>query len=193
MPSLIKIGLIHAQFETIHPFLDGNGRVGRLLITFLLCESGILHRPLLFLSYYFKAHRQEYYDRLQATRDAGEWEEWVRFFLTGVCEVAGQAAKLARSIIELREGQRRIVLQEMGRASRDRIRLLDLSFTHPYLSASFTSEALGISLSTAQRALIDLSKAGLLREATGREWGRIFSNFAYVDLLDDPVMQPDRP
>ena len=93
MPLLIKVGLIHAQFETIHPFLDGNGRIGRLLITFLLCEKGILKLPLLYLSYYFKRYRSEYYDRLQAVRNRGDWEGWLKFFLRGVYEVAKEARK----------------------------------------------------------------------------------------------------
>src|SRR6266699_4908431 len=91
MPILLKAGLVHAQFETIHPFLDGNGRMGRLLITFILCSEGVLHKPLLYLSHFFKAHRQEYYGRLQKIRDEGDWESWLKFFLQGVDEVAQEA------------------------------------------------------------------------------------------------------
>src|SRR5262249_60738024 len=100
---LIKTGLAHAQCETIHPFLDGNGSVGRLLITFLLCESGVLHKPVLYLSHYFKRYRQTYYDLLQATRDNGTWEEWLQFFLRGVAEVSVQATNTSRRILTLRE------------------------------------------------------------------------------------------
>lgn len=106
LPLLIKIGLAHAQFETIHPFLDGNGRVGRLLITFLLVESGALHKPVLYLSHYFKRHRQEYYDRLQAVRDNGDWEGWIKFFLHGITDVSAQATETAKRILELRENLR---------------------------------------------------------------------------------------
>jgi hypothetical protein len=98
LPLLIKIGLAHAQFETIHPFLDGNGRVGRLLITFLLCEGGVLHKPVLYLSHYFRRHRQAYYDLLQSIRDRGQWEAWLNFFLRGVSEVSVQATETARRI-----------------------------------------------------------------------------------------------
>jgi len=105
MPALLKVGLAHAQFETIHPFLDGNGRVGRLLITFLLCEKGILKRPLLYLSYYFKRNRTAYYERLQAIRDTGDWEGWLRFFLQGVYEVAQEATATERTIVDFRNHQ----------------------------------------------------------------------------------------
>lgn len=106
LPPLVKIALAHVQFETIHPFLDGNGRVGRLLITFLLTERGVLHKPVLYLSHYFKRHRQAYYEHLQAVRDRGAWEPWLAFFLRGVIEVAGEAAETARRILQLREQHR---------------------------------------------------------------------------------------
>ncbi|MGH7863193.1 MAG: Fic family protein, partial [Candidatus Dormibacteraceae bacterium] len=109
VPPLVRCGLAHAQFETIHPFLDGNGRVGRLLITFLLVQQGVLRRPLLYLSLYFKQHRNEYYDRLQAIRTQGDWEAWLRFFLRGVGEVATQATETARKILRLREEHRRLI------------------------------------------------------------------------------------
>ena len=109
VPILIKIGLVHAQFETIHPFLDGNGRVGRLLITFLLCQEGVLTQPVLYLSHYFKRYRMEYYDRLQRTRDLGDWESWIKFFLQGVAEVSEEATRTARAIVDLREKHRLLV------------------------------------------------------------------------------------
>ena len=122
LPLLVKIGLAHAQFESIHPFLDGNGRVGRLLITFLLCEQEVLEKPVLYLSYFFKRHRQEYYDRLQAVRDNGAWEEWIEFFLRGIVEVSGQATETARRppAPHARRGQRAGVtgrLSDLPRAS----------------------------------------------------------------------------
>ncbi|MCB1258773.1 MAG: Fic family protein, partial [Microthrixaceae bacterium] len=106
LPMLIRIGLAHVQFETIHPFLDGNGRVGRLLIAFLLCEQQILLKPVLYLSHYFKQHCQEYYEQLQSVRDKGTWEEWLTFFLAGVVEVSKQATETARRILTLRETHR---------------------------------------------------------------------------------------
>ena len=109
LPRLIHCGLVHAQFETIHPFLDGNGRVGRLLITFLLCQQGILHRPLLYLSYYLKGRRSEYYDRLDAVRRDGDWEGWLKFFLRGVYQVSESATSTARAILNLREQHRQAV------------------------------------------------------------------------------------
>src|SRR3990172_9443785 len=124
MPVLIHAGLAHAQFETIHPFLDGNGRVGRLLITFLLCHRGVLHRPLLYLSYYLKRHRAEYYDRLMAVREEGNWEGWLSFFLRGAAETAAEAVSTARAIVRLREEHRALV---QGRSpARSGLKFLDL-------------------------------------------------------------------
>ena len=124
MPTLIKVGLAHAQFETIHPFLDENGRTGRLLITFLLCEQNILQRPLLYISYYFKKYRSEYYDHLQAVRENGNWEGWLKFLLRGVYEVAQEAALTARKIVNMKEEHRQLVLNNM----RSRIGLLALTW-----------------------------------------------------------------
>jgi Fic family protein len=129
MPALVHCGLAHAQFETIHPFLDGNGRVGRLLITFLLCHRDVLHRPLLYLSYYLKRHRAEYYDRLMSVRDDGNWEGWLKFFLRGVEETAKEATRTAKAMLHLRETHRALVDQHsLGQNS---LRLLDLLFERP--------------------------------------------------------------
>src|SRR5581483_4764134 len=117
IPLLVTIGLAHAQFESIHPFLDGNGRVGRLLITFLLCERGALRKPVLYLSHFFKRHRQDYYEKLQAVRDRGDWEGWLAFFLRGVAEVSIEAAETARKILELRERHRKSITEHLGRAA----------------------------------------------------------------------------
>lgn len=191
MPELIKVGLIHAQFETIHPFLDGNGRVGRLLITFLLCQMKILRRPLLYLSHYFKVHRTEYYDRLQATRDKGDWEGWTLFFLRGVAEVAQDATELSRRIISLREEQRGRLMERGSRTRLDSLKALELFYSKPHMQTTALSEALGCSFVTAQRAIADLVSLGLVQEITGRRRSRIYANREYVDLLDDDVMQPD--
>src|SRR5437762_763146 len=125
LPLLVKIGLAHAQFETIHPFLDGNGRIGRLLVTFLLCERGVLSKPVLYLSHYFKRHRSEYYERLQAVRDDGDWERWLAFFLLGVAQVSAQATETARRILALREEHRSRITDHFGRAAGHGHRVLD--------------------------------------------------------------------
>jgi Fic family protein len=117
LPLLVKIALAHAQFETIHPFLDGNGRVGRLLITFLLTQGGVLGKPVLYLSHYLKRHRQEYYERLQAIRDRGSWEAWLAFFLRGIAEVSGEATETARRVLLLREQHRSEITARLGRAA----------------------------------------------------------------------------
>ncbi len=134
LPLLIKIGLAHAQFETIHPFLDGNGRVGRLLIALLLCEQQVLLKPVLYLSHYFKRNRAEYYDRLQATRDAGAWEEWLGFFVRGVAEVSREATETARRILALREQHRGIVATMLGRAAGNGHRVLEHLYERPILA-----------------------------------------------------------
>ncbi|MEO5988357.1 MAG: Fic family protein, partial [Candidatus Eisenbacteria bacterium] len=134
LPPLVKIALVHAQFETIHPFLDGNGRVGRLLITFLLTQRGVLHKPVLYLSHYFKQNRQEYYERLQAVRDRGEWEEWISFFLRGVVQVAAEAAETARRILHLREHHRATITAQLGRAAGNGHKVLESLFDRPIVS-----------------------------------------------------------
>lgn len=134
LPVLVKVGLAHAQFETIHPFLDGNGRVGRLLITFLLCERDALKKPVLYLSYYFKCHRQEYYDRLQAVRDTGDWEGWLDFFLRGIISVSAEAVETARRILNLRERSRAQITQSLGRAAGNGLTVLERLFHTPVIS-----------------------------------------------------------
>ncbi len=180
-PELVKCALLHAQFETIHPFLDGNGRVGRLLITFLLHQWGLLRRPLLYLSLWFKQRRDEYYARLQAVRDEGDWEGWVRFFLDGVAQTADGSAQTAVAILELRE-------RDLARArSRCRSpsapRLLDRLFAEPMTTVSRAREALGVTQPTANSVVSDLVRIGILREVTGRRWGRVFRYEAYMALL----------
>src|SRR5680860_384478 len=140
LPLLIKIGLAHAQFETIHPFLDGNGRIGRLLITFLLCERDALLKPVLYLSHYFKRHRSAYYEHLQAVRDNGEWEAWLAFFLRGVAEVSAQATDTARRILALRETHRGLITGHLGRVAGNGHRVLEQLYQRPILSVSEVQE-----------------------------------------------------
>jgi Fic family protein len=131
IPALIKVGLAHAQFETIHPFLDGNGRVGRFLITFLLCEADILRRPVLYLSHHFRRHQQAYYSCLQAVRDNGDWEGWLRFFLDGVATVANEATEVSRRIVDLREGHRNEIIRSFGRAAGGALKSWNTCFAIP--------------------------------------------------------------
>ncbi|MFC1629346.1 Fic family protein, partial [Gemmatimonadota bacterium] len=149
VPVLIKAGLVHAQFETIHPFLDGNGRIGRLLITLFLCEKGILNRPLLYLSNYFMRTRQEYYECLQATRDNGGWEKWLKYFLQGVAEVARDATSTSRSIGELRESHRQMIEQSLGRAAASGHALLRALFLKPIISVRDAADISELSFSGA--------------------------------------------
>lgn len=185
MPTLIKVGLAHAQFETIHPFLDGNGRTGRLLITFLLCEQNILQRPLLYISYYFKKYRTEYYNHLQTIRDSGDWESWLKFFLRGVYEVAQEAAATARKIVNLKEEHRQLVLNQMGRRSGKAITLLESLYFRPIFTVEDATEIAGLSYPNANTLIKDLSEIGLLQEITGQKRNRAFSYASYLDVFQD--------
>jgi len=180
---LIMAALAHAQFETIHPFLDGNGRVGRLLITFLLVEGRALRAPLLYLSYYFKLHRAEYYDRLMAVRLSGDWEGWLRFFLRGVAETAEQAADTAEGIFELRERNRTLVMDDMGPNG---LRLLSMLFQRPLVNVNAVSRDLEVSFPTANRLVARFRELGLLREVTGQRRSRLFRYEPYLQLFDEP-------
>ena len=182
---LIKVGLIHAQFETIHPFLDGNGRVGRLLITFLLCEEGILKQPLLYLSYYFKRHRSEYYDRLQAIRDKGDWEGWLKFFLRGVYEVAQEATDTARKIVNLREAHRQLIAERLGRGAARAHSLLEKLYYRPFVSVDLVSEITGLTYPNANVLVRQFCDIGLLTEITGQKRYRRFSYGPYMTLFKE--------
>jgi cell filamentation protein, protein adenylyltransferase len=181
-PILIKAALAHAQFETIHPFLDGNGRVGRLLITLLLTSERVLQQPLLYLSLYFKEHRDTYYDRLQAVRTDGAWEEWLEFFLEGVIAVAGSATETARRIRALIERDRETI-HEFGRGAASALRVHELAGRRIALSARVASEQLGLSAPTINAALARLEQANILVEASGRKRGRLYVYDAYLALL----------
>jgi Fic family protein len=185
IPLLVKIGLAHAQFETIHPFLDGNGRVGRLLITFLLTERGVLHRPVLYLSHYLKRHRQEYYDRLQAVRDDGDWEGWLAFFLRGVEEVAGEATETARRVLLLRETNRAQITDGLGRAAANGHRVLESLFDRPIISVSEAQQMTGTGFAAANPLVARMTELGILREVTGNARNRRFRYEPYVRLFTD--------
>ncbi len=187
IPVLIAVGLAHAQFETIHPFLDGNGRIGRLLITFLLCEQQVLRRPLLYLSHYLRKHRSEYYDHLQAIRDVSDWETWIKFFLKGVAEVASEATETARRIIQLREEHRQFVFETIGTTNASR--LLELLYERPIVSARFVRDALEVSPPTANSLVNEFANLGLLEETTGQRRNRAFSYRSYLSMFEDGPAQ----
>lgn len=184
IPLLARIGMAHAQFETIHPFLDGNGRVGRLLITFLLCQQGVLQKPVLYLSHYLKQHRQEYYDRLQAVRDAGDWEGWLDFFLRGVAEVSALATETARKILLLREDHRAQITDKLGRSAAHGHKVLEMLFRHPIVSGKQVRQFAGIAAPSANRLVARLQDAGVLLEFTGNKRNRRFRYDGYIRLFD---------
>jgi Fic family protein len=170
MPLLLKTGIMHAQFETIHPFLDGNGRVGRLLITFFLCERQALKRPLLYLSHFFKLNRLEYYDRLQAVRDKGDWEGWLRFFL-------------------LREEQRARIQASFGRTTADGLRLHEQLFEHPYVTVNLIQQLAGKGFVAANRLASQMVEAQILREVTGQARRRVYLHERYFQMFDDSQIE----
>ncbi len=192
LPVLAHVGLAHAQFETIHPFIDGNGRVGRLLVTFLLVLRGVLHRPLLYLSHYLKRNPAEYYDRLMAIRLRDDWEGWLRFFLRGAAETATKATETARAILQLRE-RHRDAIQE--RAGLNGLRLLYLLYDRPLVNVNLVKDRLGISFATANNLVGHFERAGLLNEITGGKRGRIFRYSPYLALLrdDEPASRRGEP
>ncbi|MBF0502435.1 MAG: Fic family protein, partial [Candidatus Riflebacteria bacterium] len=185
LPLLIKIGLAHAQFETIHPFLDGNGRVGRLLITFLLCERKVLIKPVLYLSYYFKRYRQQYYEHLQSVRDNGTWEQWLAFFLRGIVEVSLQATDTARRILSLREEHRQKITENFGRAAGNGHRVLEHLYKHPIVSIAEVKELIGTTYPAASDLVNRMTEGKILREYTGQARNRRFIYFSYIDLFHD--------
>lgn len=168
IPALIKIALVHAQFETIHPFLDGNGRVGRLLITFWLCQQKILSRPLLYLSYYFKLNKSEYYDRLMAVREKGEWENWIKFFLRGIAIASDESIESAKEIINLRTELSGFLYSQKN-TSGNHQRLLDLIFEYPVINISFASRHLNISHPTATKIIEAFEKNNILNDITPKK------------------------
>ena len=182
LPVLIQAGLAHAQFETIHPFLDGNGRVGRLLITLLLCEKSVLKRPTLYLSHFFKLHRLEYYDRLTAIRQTGDWEGWLRFFLRGVIEVGTEAVETTRKILALRDGHLALLAEKMTGNSYA-ARGLDHLFASPMTTVRRMESHLSASYKTANKIIGEFENLGLLREIMGYKRNRVFAFEPYLALF----------
>jgi Fic family protein len=184
LPLLIKAGLVHVQFETIHPFLDGNGRLGRLLITFLLCAAGVLREPILYLSLYFKQHRQAYYDLLDRVRAKGDWEIWLDFFLTGVRDTAELAAAAARRTLALFEEHRRKI-EGLGRPAASVLRVFEHMQRNPIVSIPGAAEHIGISTPTVAKSLEHMQQLGMAREITGRQRHRLFVYDAYLAILSE--------
>ncbi len=186
VPTLIKAGLAHYQFETIHPFLDGNGRLGRLLITFILCVDGILSKPLLYLSLYFKVNRQSYYDHLQHTREKGDLEEWLKFFLKGVICSAEQAVKTIQKTLELLEKDRQKI-QGLGKAAASALIIHDLMQKTPITDANKIVSISGLTLPTVNSSIKHLIDLGIATELTGRARNKIYKYAKYLDILNEGV------
>jgi Fic family protein len=184
MPVLLRAALAHVQFETIHPFLDGNGRLGRLLIAMLLHHGGLLSEPLLYLSLYLKQHRDEYYELLNRVRTDGEWEAWIDFFLEGVVQTASSAVETAKRLVErfdedaqcIKHGQRQVAVT---------LRMLDAFRHRPLLTISRASDVLDISFPTASKIIDRMIDLGILRELTGQRRNRIFVYDAYLNILNE--------
>ena len=183
IPALIKIALIHAQFETIHPFIDGNGRVGRLLITFWLCQQNILSEPLLYLSYFFKKNRVEYYDRLMDVRTKGNWEGWIKFFLKGVAETSDEATSTAKQILEMKETFCRII--NSNHSSTIHLRLFEELFSVPIINKNMAKEILNVSYPTASSIVEDFVNMGILFDQTpGQTRNKEYIFRDYIHMLE---------
>lgn len=185
-PTLLKAGLAHAQFETIHPFLDGNGRVGRLLISLMLVADGALPRPFFYISLYFKKNRSDYYDALQRVRTKGDWEGWLRFFLIGVEAVAEEAASTAETLHALFSSDRRRV-ESLGRAAPSALKVYDLLRQRLLVSPTKTADVLGITWPTVIAALTRLQELDIVREVTGKKRDRMYMYAEQLRILDEGV------
>lgn len=183
MPPLIKAALSHVQFETIHPFLDGNGRVGRLLITLLLCDSGVLTQPLLYLSYYFKSHRQYYYELLNAIRENGDWERWLDFFLDAVIETANESYQIIVALNNQVHYDRERV-RTLGKAAASAERILCAMLRHPISDIATLRKQTGLSVVTIGTLLTRLVALGILEETTGNKRNRQFCYRNYIEKLN---------
>lgn len=182
-PVLIKAALAHVQFETIHPFLDGNGRIGRLLITLLFCHEGVLRQPLLYLSLYFKQHRDEYFDLLMKVRQTGDWESWLRFFAIGVREVAEGAVATSHRLNEIVK-QDRQKIRELGRKAGSALRIHQALQSRPIVNAAYLAEVTKMSPPTVSAALGSLQEVGIINEVTGRKRKRIYAYTSYLGLMN---------
>jgi Fic family protein len=191
LPPLIKAALIHVQFETIHPFLDGNGRLGRLLITLYLCSLKVLQEPLLYLSLYFKSNRADYYRLLQEVRERGAWEAWLDFFLEGVTETANQAFESAMRIVALFKADRERITESSERVG-SVLRLHEMMQTSPFVTTAKAVEWTHLTKPTINAALDALVRLGIVEEISGKQRGRVYAYRAYLDILSDGA-QPFLP
>ncbi|MBO8169309.1 MAG: Fic family protein [Thermoanaerobacteraceae bacterium] len=182
IPPLIKIGFIHAQFETIHPFLDGNGRIGRLLITFWLCQQKILRKPLLYLSHFFKMNRTEYYDRLMDIRLKGDWENWIKFFLKGIAQVSIEATETAKKILKMKEEHSKLINSRIKNPSNG-LKLLENLFEHPVVTINKVADMLEVTYPTANALVSQFCDLGILHYNPKVQRNRKFRYSAYIDLL----------
>ncbi|MEQ8235215.1 MAG: Fic family protein [Syntrophomonadaceae bacterium] len=183
LPPLIKIGLIHAQFETIHPFLDGNGRIGRLLITFWLCQQEILTKPLLYLSYYFKRNRSEYYDRLMDIRFKGDWEGWLKFFLKGLAEISEEATNAAKAILGLKQIHSHLIEKHI-RNKVNALILLDVLFEHPIITVNKAATLLKTSYPTASGLISKFVELGILKDDPTVHRNKKYQYKDYIAILE---------
>lgn len=184
LPVLLDCALVHYQFETIHPFLDRNGRIGRLLITFYLYWKKVLQKPLLYLSYYFKRHRQEYYDRLNMVRQNGDYEQWLTFFFKGVVDTADSALDTAKRILELQANHRNLLLRKRL-SSPLAVGILEKLFHTPYISVKDVAQAFDISYQASSTLISQLENNGILREVTGRKRDKRYIYDEYMNILTE--------
>ena len=184
LPILVEAGLVHVQFESIHPFLDGNGRVGRLLITLLLCSKGVLTEPLLYSSLYLKTNRSQYYDLLQRVRTDGAWEDWLAFFLDGVAAAAQEAADTAERTLRLFANDRKKI-QELGRAATSALRVQELMQRNPFVRIRTAAKALKLTIPTVTSALNHLVQLGIVKEISGKRRDRLFAYSRYVTMVGE--------
>ena len=187
---LLKAALAHVQFETIHPFLDGNGRLGRLLITLLLCEAKVLHRPLLYLSLYFKTHRRYYYELLDTIRKTGDWEAWLDFFAEAVISTANQAVDTAQQLLALTQADR-VKIGTLGRATTSTMLVLQAFMEHPIATAASLSKQTGLTQATVNKSLVHLQKLGIVTEMTEQKRNRIFSYAGYIEIMNQGTELPN--
>ena len=187
--TLLKAALAHVQFETIHPFLDGNGRLGRLLITLLLCEQKILQKPMLYLSLYFKTNRQFYYELLNNVRLTGDWEAWLDFFAEAVITTATQAVDALRQLIDLTNKDREEI-SSLGRAAASALRVHQNMMERPITDASWLVKKTGIATATVNKSLEHLKRLGIVRELTARKRNRVFSYAGYLEILNQGTELP---
>jgi Fic family protein len=188
-PALLNAALAHVQFETIHPFLDGNGRLGRLLITLLLCEQKMLREPMLYLSLYFKTHRQYYYDLLNETRLSGNWEAWLDFFAEAVIVTATQAVDTARQLIDL-ANEDRDRISGLGRAASSTLRVHRAMMGRPITASGWLVKKTGITPATVNKCLGHLERLGIVRELTSRKRNRVFSYAGYLEIMNQGTELP---